>query len=440
MLRDLLGVCMVTIGRFSVIAFSVAMLSGAFALVLPAVAIAEPHGFSKGFENWRKALSAPNRRDSNGDIQIEGDVPGVIIAEGVNFVAEGLVAAGYDSNIDYRVEERDGGVYAKTDLGMALIAKSENAETTAVVRGGYGRHGIDLRPDRYDIGVLLDHYRIVAPNTSLNFGGFFLHDDIDVDANQRAAGYSQFSYNAATMEAFVRSRALHSHYLVEAGAGPIANRFFARDETFDHLRLEQSAGALFLKDQRLAPFFETGYANLDYTREIDPAVFTRDGDEIWAVGGVRVTLDKTLYVDLGARYNQRWLDGGALSSHDSVFFDGKIVYVPSDDLYVEFNIDRSFLEPVVEEAFLTESTTYALLVNTRLDERTRLKFEVGRITEEQIGAPDFFRHIYGEAQLSHDIGNRTELFTSVLGYHTTNDASEDEVDRFEFMAGVRIRN
>ncbi len=431
---------MVTIGRFSVTALSAVIISALMASMLPEAAYAEPHGFSKGYDTWRKALSAPNRRDPNGDIQIEGDVPGVVIAEGVNFVAEGLVAAGYDSNIDYRVEERDGGVYAKTDVGMALIAKSENAETTAVVRGGYGRHAIDLRPDRYDIGALIDHFRIVAPNTSLNFGGFFLHDNIDVDANERAAGYNQLSYNTTGMEAFVRSRALHSHYLIEAGAGPISNRFFARDEAFDHLRLEQSAGVLFLKDQRLAPFFETGYANLDYTRELDPAAFTRDADEVWAIGGMRVTLDKTLYVDLGARYNQRWLDDGALSSHDSVFFDGRIVYVPSDDLYVEFNIDRSFVEPVVEDAFFTESTTYALLVSTRLDDRTRLKFEVGRITEEQIGAPDYFRHDYGEAQLSHDIGNRAELFTSLLGYHTTNDASEDEVDRFEFMAGIRIRN
>ena len=431
---------MAGISRFRGSAISSVLLSGLMAPMLPATAQAEPHGFSKGFENWRKALSAPHRRDPNGDIEIEGDVPGVVIAEGVNFVAEGLVAAGYDNNIDFRVEERDGGVYAKTDLGMALIAKSENAETTAVVRGGYGRHGIDLRPDRYDIGALIDHYRIVAPNTSLNFGGFFLHDDIDVDANQRAAGYTQLSYNRSDMEAFVRSRALHSHYLIEAGAGPISNRFFARDEAFDHLRLEQSAGILFLKDQRLSPFFETGYANLDYTRELDPARFTRDGDEIWAIGGVRVTLDKTLYVDLGARYNQRWLDDMALSSHDGVFFDGRIVYIPSDDLYVEFNIDRTFLEPIVEEAFFTESTTYALLVNTRLDGRARLKLEVGHITEEQIGAPDYFRHVYGEAQLSHDIGNRTELFTSLIGYHTTNDASEDEVDRFEFMAGVRIRN
>ena len=243
---------MVTCGRFSVTAFAAVLLSAMMAPMLPATANAEPHGFSKGFDNWRKALSAPHRRDPDGDIQIEGDVPGVVIAEGLNFVAEGLVAAGYDSNIDYRVEERDGGIYAKTDLGMALIAKSENAETTAVVRGGYGRHGIDLRPDRYDIGALIDHYRIVAPNTSLNFGGFFLHDDIDVDANERAAGYTQLSYNTSEMEAFARSRTLHSHYLIEAGAGAIANRFFARDEAFDHLRLEQSAGVLFLKSQRLA--------------------------------------------------------------------------------------------------------------------------------------------------------------------------------------------
>jgi hypothetical protein len=206
------------------------------------------------------------------------------------------------------------------------------------------------------------------------------------------------------------------------------------------LCVEQSVGVLLLKDQRIAPFFEVGYANLDYTHEINTALFSRDADEIWTIGGVRVTVTRQLHVDLGARYNQRWIDDPAIKSHDTVFFDGKVVWTPDDTTYVEFNVDRSFVEPIVDTALLAESTVVSLLANTKLDDRTALKFEIGHITEEEIGAPDKFQHVYGEATITHEIAERTEIFASALGYHTRNDASGLEANRFNAMTGFRIRN
>ncbi|MEQ1652205.1 MAG: outer membrane beta-barrel protein [Hyphomicrobium sp.] len=416
-----------------------AILIAVLAPVFAGSAAAEDRGFTHSFDEMRSGLAAPGKRQP-AEAPYVDPIPGVAIADGLHAVAEGVVATGYDSNIDHRVSNRDGGMFALTDVGLALIAGPESAQTTAVVRGGYGYYDIDYRPDRWDVGVLVDHYRIIAPDTSLNFGGFFLHDDIDSDANERAAGYYQFAYNSSVMEAFVRGRALDSHYLIAAGAPIDANRFFARDETFDHLRLEQSTGVLFLKDQRIAPFFEIGYANLDYNTEINPAVFSRDADEVWTIGGVRVTLAPRLHVDLGARYNQRWLDAPNIRSFDSVYFDGKLVWIPSDDLYVEFNIDRTFLEPIVDTALFTESTAISFLANARLDSRTMLKLEVGHITEDQVGAPDTFKHLYGEVRLTHEIADRTEIFASALGYHTTNTFTDLEADRVSAMVGVRVRN
>ena len=418
------------------------VLVGGLVSVTSAIACAEmasaaSRGYAHEFKDWQQRLEKPAAPSTATDTDA---VPGVLIADGVHLLAEGVAATGYDSNIDYRVSDVDGGAYGLIDLGLALTAGPQSAQTTAVARGGYGYHDIESRPDRWDAGVLLDHYRQIAPDTTLNFGGFFLHDDIDVDANERAAGYYELAFNSATTDAFWRGRALHSHYLLPAGTAPLSNIFFNRDETFDHLRLEQSAGMLLLKDQRLAPFFEIGYANLDYTHQINPTLFSRDGDEVWAIGGVRVTLSDTLHADIGARYNQRWLDDPNIRSHDTVFVDGKLVWVPNDDLYVELNVDRSFLEPVVDTALLTESTTVSLLVNTKLDDLTALKFEIGHITEDQIGAPDKFQHIYGEARITRQIANRTEVFASVLGYHTRNDASDLEADRVDVLAGVRIHN
>ncbi len=392
-------------------------------------------GFSRSFSDWKGQLDAPaTTRNSSAAI------PGVIIADGTRFLAEGAIGSGYDSNIDHRVTEVDGGVYGLVDLGLAVITGAEDAQTTAVLRGGYGYHDIDYRPDRWDAGVLIDHYGRLSGDASLNFGAFFLHDDIDVDANERAAGYYQLSHNGTTSDAFWRGRILDSHYLIDANTPPAGNRFFSRDETFDHVRVEQSVGGLILKDQRLAPYFEIGYANLDYTHEINPAAFSRDADEVWAIGGVRVTLSPQLHVDLGARYNERRFDDPIIDRFDSVFFDGKIVWTPSETLYVEFNADRSFLEPVVDTALMTESTTFSLLTVAWLDELTKLKVEVGHITEDQIGAPDEFQHLYTEARLTRLIAERTEIFASVLAYHTRNDFGDLEADRVDAMAGIRIHN
>ncbi len=407
------------------------------AIVCAETAAAASRGYAHDFKDWQQRLEKPAVPIAAPDAEA---VPGVVIADGVHLLAEGVATTGYDSNIDHRVSDVDGGAYGLIDLGLALIAGPQSAQSTAVVRGGYGYHDIDYRPDRWDVGVLIDHYRQIAPNTTLNFGGFFLHDDIDTDANERAAGYYELALNSATMDAFWRGRASHSHYLLPAGTAPLSNIFFNRDETFDHVRLEQSAGMLVLKDQRLAPFFEIGYANLDYTHQIDPTVFSRDGDEVWAIGGVRIALSDTLHADIGARYNQRWLDDPNIRSHDTVFFDGKLVWVPNDDLYVELNADRSFLEPVVDTALLTESTTVSLLVNTKLDVVTALKFEIGHITEDQIGAPDKFQHIYSEARITRELAGGTEVFASVLGYHTRNEASDLEANRVDVMAGIRIHN
>ena len=416
-------------------------LVAALATVNSNTALAAQRGYAHTFSDWSDRLAAPGaKRSGEANAADYESVPRVVIGDGVRAVAEGVVATGYDSNIDHFVTNTDGSAYGLVDLGLALIAGPKTSETTAVVRGGYGYHDIDNRPDRWDVGVLIDHYQQISSEVSWDFGGFFLHDDVDTDANERAAGYSQLSYNTATAEAFVRSRVMNSRYLASLNSGQANQLFFPRDETFDHLRYEESIGVLILKDQSIAPFFELGYANLDYTREIDPTAFSRDGDEIWAIGGVRVTLSPTLHVDLGARYNQRWLDDPVIRSHDSVFFDGKVVWTPSDDLYVEFNVDRSFLEPIVETALLTESTSYSLLTNTKLDDLTWLKFEIGHITEDEIGAPDTFQHIYAEARLTHEIAKNTEVFASVLGYHTRNEASDLEADRVNAMVGIKVHN
>lgn len=399
-------------------------------------ASAYTRGHSVRFEDVQRRANLDRANSRADDVA----APGIVIAPDVRLVTEGVLATGYDSNIDYLVEDEDGGVYGLADLGLGLIVGPADAQTTVVARGGYGRHDLENRPDRWDAGLLVDHYRVLGDGMALDAGAFFFRDDIDVDNSERSAGYYELTSKTETTSAFWRGRVMHTHYLTDDIGPVVSRRLFSRDETFDHTRFEQSGGAMFLKDQTLAPYFELGYAHLDYNRERNPSLFSRDGDEIWSIGGVRVTFSDRLHLDLGARYNQRWLDDPTISSHDSVFFDGKLVWTPTDHTYFEANIDRVLLEPIDEGSLLTDSTTYSLLTVTDIDDRTRLKLEVGHITEDQLGTPDKYQHLYGEARITYQLREGVELFGSINGYHSRNEATGLEADRVNTLAGVRFTN
>jgi hypothetical protein len=197
---------------------------------------------------------------------------------------------------------------------------------------------------------------------------------------------------------------------------------------------------MLLKNQRLAPYAEIGYAHLDYNNELNPSIFSRDADEMWAIGGVRVTFTERLHIDLGARHNQRWIDDPTISSHNSVFFDGKLVWTPHDGMYIEANIDRVFLEPIDDGSLLTDSTTYSLLAITDLDARTKLKVEVGHIEEDQVGTPDIYQMYYGEGRLTYAVNANTDVFGSLIGYQSRNEANDLEAHRFDVTVGLRITN
>ncbi|MCB1483498.1 MAG: outer membrane beta-barrel protein [Hyphomicrobiaceae bacterium] len=396
---------------------------------------ADPSGRTFRFDDLKQRVNLESRTPSEA-----APLPGVMIGPDARFIAQGALATGYDSNIDYLTTGNGGGAYGLTDLGMALVVGPANAQTTAVVRGGYGYHDIENRPDRWDAGALIDHYRVIAPDTAIDFGAFYLHDDIDVDANERAAGYYELTRRNAQHDLFLRGRILDTNYLSNPNDPQTQSLYYARDATFDNLLIQQSAGLLLLKDQRLAPYFEVGYGHLDYNHELNPAVFSRDGDEIWTVGGVRVTFNDRLHIDLGARYNQRWLDDPTISSYDSVFFDGKLVWAPTDQLYFEANIDRTFTEPIDDQALFTESTSYSLLTVANIDPRTRLSLDVGYQIDDQIGDAASYREIYGEARLTYEVDTHTEMFGSLLGSNSRNTDDGEEANRVNVMVGIRFTN
>lgn len=413
------------------------------ALTLPLVspaALATDRGFSKRFESFQaetRSAAGGTRRDMFP--APDTPVPGVVIGPDTRFLAEGFIGTGYDSNLDTLINA-DGGAFGLGEVGAAIVTGPHTAETTALVRGSFAYHDIEVRPERWDVSTLIDHYRVLNENVAVNVGGFYVRDDIDTDPNQRISGYVDWAYKAPTMEGFARTHAMRTEYLADLIGLPSNNRLFSRDRTFDHNFVEQSFGVLIAKDRLLAPFFQVGYANLNYFNQTNTAVFNRDGDDVWAIGGVRVNLTNTLHVDLGARFNERWLQDPNKKSHATTYFDGKLVWTPTDRTYFEIDAERFFSEPIAELALFTESTVYSALVVHRFDDATRIKAEIGYIEEDQIGVPDLFRHIYGHVELAHRLEKHTELFGAFTSYNTVERSTNNEAERYVGIVGLRFSN
>ena len=370
------------------------------------------------------------------------------------------VGGGQEGNIDQRFINQSDGAYGFVDAGGAIISGPASSQTTAIVRGSLQYHDIDFRPERWDAGILIDHLETLAPGLVLNTGGFFLHDDIDISKADTSSGYYELKNTQTDYEAFLRGRALRVHYLTAVGAVD-TGAIFAADESESYNRFEQSAGILLMPQSRIAPFVEGGFAYNDYFHKLqqaaqappfpdpddptvllfpDPpdAVINRQSSDGWAVAGLRIQITNTLRLDLGGRVNQRWLETSAHDDHTSGFIDAKLVWQPSEQLFVEFNIDRTLIEPYSADAYVTDLTSYTVYVSAQVDPRTRLTFDSGVLDADQIGSLDRFKEYYAGGKLAYALDQRTELFTEVYATHIINTATDEDGDRLRVAAGMKI--
>ena len=353
----------------------------------------------------------------------------------------GLAAThGYDSNLDLVSTNPKGASFNGVEGGAAVVERRGANETTVALRGSSATYTLDYRPERWDAGLLIDHHMALQNGLTMTVGGFYYRDEIDTDRSQRLAGYMLLERSRDTSDAFLRIRSLNRDYLNAVGAALPAGSLFDVNSSFSNVRTEAVVGTLLRKDQRIAPFFQVGVAAIDFTKQIDTAVLNRNSREVFGIAGLRFTLSPTLHADIGGRVNGRDIDDTRVSHHSSAFFDGKLVWSPSDKFFVELNIDRTNEDPLAATALFSEETAARLFVTTKPTDRINATISGGFVRQDQIGASLHYDERYLEGKIGYKVALNAEIFLFGKAAEVTDSATRETSEVRRIGIGFKLRN
>lgn len=347
---------------------------------------------------------------------------------------------GYDSNLDLSTTNRKGSGFTGIEGGAGAIIKRDGSETTMVVRGTEQRYNLGYRPDRWDAGTYLDHHVALENGMKLTVGGFYYRDEIETDRSQRYAAYLSLDREGDTQDTFVRVRSLHRNYLNGVGTTLPEGTITDVDTSFSNTRTELVAGALLMKDQRLAPFVQVGLASIDFTNQINTDVLNRDSREAFVISGVRLRFNTSLYADLGGRLNTRSISDSNIRNHSSAFFDGKLVWEPNKYDSIELSVDRTNQDPLTTGALFSEETAVRFALKFKPVPRIHTSLETGFIRQDQIGVGFHFDERYVEGKVGYAFAPRAEIFVFGKAADYTNSQTREHADDFRLGAGIKIRN
>lgn len=386
--------------------------------------------FSAKFESSEKNSD----RYGSEDIAAQG----IVVSPGVRLYTGATLSGGHDSNLDHVTKNPPASNYGRVELGAAAVVTGDNSQTVALARGSYANYSQDFRPDRWDGVVLVDHYIKVTNAWKLHFGGFYERNDIDVDRPTYAGGYAQIANKEETRDSFFRFRSMHTGYGNAIGSVFPSGFLSDVDRSFSNIRSEASLGTLLMKNRTVAPYFEVGAAQIDFTQQINQNVLDRDAREVYGIAGLRFTITPQLRVDLGVRGISREIEDKNFSHRSTAFFDGKLVWTPHDRLFVEFNVDRTNTDPLSANALYTERTAGDVHVTARLTEKVKMELEAGIARHDQIGIKQHYDEQYVSGRLGYQLTPRMELFSLMKTETIKDSVTEDSSHRFRIGGGVKL--
>jgi hypothetical protein len=374
--------------------------------VLPATAQEVRSRTDRGYDDQFTSMAKARERMPKDDAA-EG---GFALSPSMRIFTGAALLQGYNSNPDLVSSAQRGAWFYGTDVGAALVARGAQSETVILARGAYYRYDLDDRPDRYDSLGLIDHHARLSEHWRLTLGGFLYRDSIDLDRSDRSAAYVQVARTVESHDLFVRMRTLNRTYLNGIGSTASDGGVFEVDETFSNTRTETAAGIFLAKAQMVSPFFQSGVAHVDFTKQANEAVLDRDARDIWGIAGVRVTLSQQVRLDVGVRSNHRRLDQQSLARFDATGFDGKLVITPGPVTYIEVNVDRTFEEPFAADALFTDRSAIRAYASQGFTEQLKGSVSAGLVKHDQIGANFAYREHYVDGRLGYMVSPRTEVF------------------------------
>jgi hypothetical protein len=356
---------------------------------------------------------------------------------GVDAKAAIAVETGYDSNIEqvFRGVQKSG--FALTDGALFL-----NTGTAAAGFSFLGRGSVADYPDgapqvRWDAGFIADWHFDKVLDSRLNFGGFFLEDKYGFSDITTGAINYELLREKDSYDAFAKGRIYEVHYSdrngVQTPQSPLA-----LTSAFSYRKTEQQAGALLYKENTIAPFVSGSIAAIDYFNNVDPSVLNRDAIDGWVLGGVRVKLNKQLYVELGTRYNQRNTEDPRVGTFHSSGFDGRVVWTPISGVTVSLDYDRTITEPGSTDAVLAAKDMVVFAIEYA-PKRSKwgLTLYASQEKSKEIGDTPVYLRYAITSEATYLIGPRTQIFATLEAETLDDLNSTDSLTRARIGVGLK---
>ena len=344
---------------------------------------------------------------------------------GVDAKAAVAIEAGYDSNIEQVFTGIQKSGFALTDAALFLNTGTAAAGFSFLGRGSIADYVDADREFRWDAGFIADWHFDNVLGSRLNFGGFLLEDTFGFSDITTGAVNYELLREKDKYDAFLKGRIYEVHYNGHDSA-QAAQSPFALSSAFSYRKAEQQAGALLFKDKTIAPFVSGAISALEYFNNVDPSVLNRDAMDGWIVGGARVKLNKKLYVDLGARYNQRNTEDPHVGTFHSSGFDGRIVWTPLSGVTVSLDYDRTITEPGSTNAVLAaKDVILSAIEYAPKQSRWGLTLYASQEKSTQVGDTPVYLRYAITSEVTYSIRPQTQIF-GTLEAETLDDLNSDD--------------
>lgn len=366
---------------------------------------------------------------------------GYEVGDGIIVSPTIAIEGGHDTNPDQLFNGVESS-YGLVDGGLAIGVSGSNSATKATVRGSYVNYPDLQRDGRWDFGASFDTIYQVHPGLFVSGGASYQRDALELTEDQSKAGYAQVDYVTEELQSFVKARAIEVKYLTEVDIAKTVKPSivpFLRNKRLNAMRRELTLGALYGRNRRIGVYGEVGIADADYFDQFDESVVDRDAEEYYAVVGARLTFSPWLRADIGYRFNHRDLEDPKISSYETSYFDGSLIWAPRPNFSISAEVDRKIGEPGSAFSRVADITRFALAMHYKPSSRSLLKVQLQDERIREIGDLFTFHERSVAAEYSYDVSRAVQLYAGVLAERVSEDALENDSERYRFGAGARVR-
>jgi hypothetical protein len=395
-------------------------------------ALAQGHTHGLGGPTFDSEVTRLKTLKSGTDVQeVQGN--------GVTVKGAIAIEAGRDTNPEQIFTGQQKTNFVGTDGALLLDFGTQASGLTILGRGSVADYIDTDRRFRWDAGVLVDFHADNVLGSRLNVGGLALADTYGYSKQETLAVNYELLRETKRYDAYLRGRVFDLVYSEQGREVAAVTSPFALTSEFSYRRAEQQAGVLLMKEHVISPYVTGSIADVEYTKQSNPALLNRSAFDSHIAAGVRVKLGADVFADVGGRYNNRRTDDARVGTHESSGFDGRIVWTPRAGVVVSLDYDRVITEPGSVNAVLADKDIYTLSIDYKPAEKWNFTTYLSTERSIQIGDIPVYKRNAAVADVTYAILPNTQVFGNLIAERTTDENSSDVANRLRLGVGVKQR-